>query len=312
MTMADNMNRRAFLQSTSTAGVGIAALSPFGGKKKYQSGASEWPICLNHSTIRPTPFEEKIRIAAEAGYDAIEPWINELEEYEKKGGDLKALGKEIRDRGLYIPNVIGLWNCMPAGQEAWEKSLPATRNRMRMAAAVGSEHVAAIPTPDSADFDIKWGAKCYAELMRMGRDEYGITPAFEFVGFLKGVHRLGQACACAIDANVPEACLVMDTFHLSRGGSGFEGIRHLQGSFIATFHWNDVPADPAPETQADEHRIYPGDGILPLTSVVQQLREIDYTGPLSIEMFNRKHWEQDPKVVVETALKKTLAVIAAA
>ena len=34
---------------------------------------SEFLYCLNTSTIRPTPLLEKIRIAGEAGYTAIEP-----------------------------------------------------------------------------------------------------------------------------------------------------------------------------------------------------------------------------------------------
>jgi sugar phosphate isomerase/epimerase len=62
----------------------------------------------------------------------------------------------------------------------------------------------------------------------------------------------------------------------------------------------------------DKHRIYPGDGILPLTSVMQQLAAIGYKGPLSIEMFNEEHYNQDPQLVADTALRKTLEIIEAA
>jgi sugar phosphate isomerase/epimerase len=47
---------------------------------------------LDTATIRPSSLKDKVRIAAEAGYDGIEPWDTELEEYEKKGGNLKDLG----------------------------------------------------------------------------------------------------------------------------------------------------------------------------------------------------------------------------
>ena len=40
---------------------------------------------------------EKIEIAAKAGYDGIEPWINELDEYAGKGGSLDDLGARIAD-----------------------------------------------------------------------------------------------------------------------------------------------------------------------------------------------------------------------
>lgn len=315
------MDRRSFLKFTAGAGVASAAGSfvssaqtvaaPAGGKM-YQGGASPWPICLNSSVIRPTPLKDKIRVAAEAGYDGIELWINELEEHEAAGGSLKDLAVEIKDRGLFVPNVIGLWNCMPPTREEWEQSLSATRERMRRAAEAGSQHVAAIPAPDRPDFDLKWGADRYRDLIKIGRDDYNIVVACEFVGFLKGVHRLGQGAAIALDADDPDACLVADTFHLYRGGSGFEGIRHLNGRFIAVFHWNDVPASPPREELEDQHRIYPGDGILPLKRTLQLLREIEYRGPLSLEMFNREHWQQDPALVAKTGIEKIRALVESA
>ena len=313
--MSSQLDRRGFLRQTAGAGALLAAAPAVAraeSAKRYQEGVSPWPLAINTSTIRPASLADKIRVTAETGWDAIELWINELEDYEKDGGSLEELGKEIRDRGLFVPNIIGLWGCMPAGEEDFQASLEATRRRMRMSAEVGSSYVAAIPAPDRPDFDIEWGTKCYSELLKIGREEFGITVAFEFVGFLKGIYRLGQASAIALDTNDSEACLIADTFHLFRGGSGFNGIRHLSGDFIANFHWNDVPGDVPRQEQGDEHRIYPGDGVLPLTQALKDLKEIGFTRTLSLELFNREHWKQDPKVVAETGLRKMRESIAAA
>jgi len=309
------MNRRGFLR-TSLAGVGAtAAVSTAlaaAPEKRYQEGVSPWPLALNASTIRPTPPLEKIRIAAETGWDALELWINDLEQIESEGGNLKEVAKQIEDLGLFVPNIIGLWECMPPTEEAFEQSLEKTRERMRRSADVGSHYVAAIPAPDREDFDLKWGAECYRRLLEIGRNDYGITVAFEFVGFLKGVHRLGQAAAIAIDADHPDACIICDTFHLYRGGTGFQGVRHLAPTAIANFHWNDMPADVPQFEGKDEHRIYPGEGILPLTQVLKDLKAIGYERTLSLELFRREHWEQDPKVVAETGLRKMRENITAA
>lgn len=308
--MANEVSRRNFLQCSSLAGAGLAALAPLSASEKtYQKGASPWPICFNTSSIRPATLDKKIEVTVAAGYDGLEPWIEELEEYEKAGGNLQDLGKRLSDLGLFVPNVIGLWGAIPADPAKWEESLAPTRNRMRMMAAIGSRHAACIPPGRPADVDRTWCARCYRDLVKIGREEYGISVAFEFVGFMESIYRFGDAAGIAIDANIPDACLIMDTFHLYRGGSGFEGIRHVRGGFIANFHINDVPAEPAREEMSDKHRIYPGDGILPLASVFQQLKEIGYQGPLSLEMFNEAHYAQDPQVVAETALSKTLAII---
>jgi len=169
------MDRRAFIQVGAGAGLGLASsFSCQRNKVSYQQGNSPWPLCLNTSTIRPVSLTEYIRIAAATGYDGIELWVNDLEKYEAKGGDLKELGSKIKEQGLLVPNVIGLWDCMPMDEEQWKNSLNDTRNRMRMSSAVGAKHVAAIPAPDRADFDLKIGAERYRELIKIGREEYGI------------------------------------------------------------------------------------------------------------------------------------------
>lgn len=315
-----SLNRRDFFLSSAALGgalLGAGMLSSPAKAatvdvKRYQEGVSPWPLVLNTSTIRPASLEEKIRVTAEAGWDGIEPWIDELNQYEKDGGDLKELGAQIRELGLYVPNVIGLWDAMPATPEAFAESLKISKERMRQCAAVGSLHVAAIPAPDREDFDLAYGAQQYRELLKIGREEYGITVAFEFVGFMKGVHRFGQASAVALDANDRDACLIMDTFHLFRGGSGFEGISKIQGNLIANFHWNDVPGDVPREEQGDEHRLYPGDGILPLTQVLQDLKATGYDKALSLEIFKREYWEQPAEQVSRDGLQKMRECVAAA
>lgn len=319
--MKAELNRRNFLQTVASGAGALVASQPVRAgaaeagatqEKRYQNGASPWPLAINASTIRPTPPLEKIKVAAETGWDALEFWINDLEQIEKDGGNLKEVRRQIEDLGLFVPNIIGLWDCMPPTAEEFEKSLEVTRERMRRASDIGSHFVAAIPAPDRPDFDLKWGAECYRRLLQIGRDDYGITVAVEFVGFLQGVHRMGSAAAIGIDADDPDACLICDTFHLYRGGTGFKGIKHLAPSFIANFHWNDMPADVPQFEGKDEHRLYPGEGILPLTQALQDLKAIGYKRTLSLELFRREHWEMDPREVSAMGLRKMLDNIAAA
>ncbi len=309
-----SIGRRDFLVSAAAVASTLPALSAESEVAKetnlveieypYQDGHSPWPLVLNASTVRQAPLDEKIRVAEDAGWDGLELWIDDIEKYEAEGGNLQDLGQEIKDRGLFIPNVIGLWNAMPATKEAWDESLHDTQRRMRQVAEVGSPFVAAIPAPDREDFDLAWGIEMYRELVRLGREDHNITVAFEFIGFFKGIHRLGQAAAIALDADIPEACLIMDTFHLYRGGSGFNGIKHLQGSFFADFHWNDVPDSMPREEMTDSDRTLPGDGILPLTQVLKDLHAIGYKRSLSLELFREDLWAQEPEVVSRLGLEK--------
>jgi len=315
------LDRRAFLATSAAAGVGIGAgvLSAANPPpvvseltaKRYQNDRSPWPICLDGATIRPSSLEDKVRIAAEAGYDAFEPWEGDLHQYEQAGGNLKDLGQKIRDAGLFVPSVIGLWNAIPATEEAWKTSLIQSRRRMRQASDIGAQHIQVVPQParDWRKFDPRWAADRYRDLLEIGLRDYQINPAIVFVEFLEGAKRMGQAAAIAMDADHPKAKIIPDVFHMYIGDSGFNSLRHIRGEFIAIFQFNDAPTTPPKGQLRDEHRVYPGDGILPLEQCLRDLKEIDYRGSLSVELYNKSYWKKDPLEVAKTGLRKTLVVI---
>lgn len=323
MTTPTSIDRRTAL----TGMVGMAAAGATGcatsgrpesksshARPGWQDGRSPWPVCLDTATIRPASMEDKVRIAAEAGYDAIEPWEGELRDYERDGGSLEDLGRRIADAGLFVPSVIGLWNAIPPTREAFDASLPATRDRMRMAAAIGSRQIQTIPQPQRPwqEFDLAWASARYRELIEIGVNDYDLVPALVFVQFLPGCARLGQAAAVALDADHPEARIIPDAFHMHIGDSGFAGLRKLQGDFIAIFQFNDAPASPSKAELKDEHRVFPGDGILPLKQCLRDLRDIGFERCISLELYNPDYWKRDLLEVAREGREKTLRVIESA
>lgn len=323
MTTPTSIDRRTAL----TGMVGMAAAGATGcvtsgrpesksshARPGWQDGRSPWPVCLDTATIRPASMEDKVRIAAEAGYDAIEPWEGELRDYERDGGSLEDLGRRIADAGLFVPSVIGLWNAIPPTREAFDASLPATRDRMRMAAAIGSRQIQTIPQPQRPwqEFDLAWASARYRELIEIGVNDYDLVPALVFVQFLPGCARLGQAAAVALDADHPKARIIPDAFHMHIGDSGFAGLRKLQGDFIAIFQFNDAPASPSKAELKDEHRVFPGDGILPLKQCLRDLHDIGFERCISLELYNPDYWKRDLLEVAREGREKTLRVIESA
>ncbi len=323
--MPANISRRDLLKTTALGGVVSTSLATAGcatnptassqsKARRYQASRSPWPICLDFATIRPSSTLDKVRIAADAGYDAIEPWEGDLHKYEQEGGNLKDLGKQIKDLGLFVPSVIGLWDAIPATREAFDKSLVNTRRRMRQAADVGATHVQVVPQPKRPweAFDPKWAADRYRELIEIGINDYNIKPALVFVEFLPGVKRMGQAAAIAIDADHPDAKIIPDVFHMLIGDSGFNGLKHMNGDFFAIFQFNDAPKGMAVKDMKDKDRVYPGDGVLPLPEILSDLHATGYSGCISLELYNPSYWAQDHLEVAKTGLEKTLGVIEAA
>jgi sugar phosphate isomerase/epimerase len=135
-------------------------------------------------------------------------------------------------------------------------------------------------------------------------------PQLEFWGSSPVLYQMGQVLMIAANANDPDARILPDVDHLFRGGSGFECLKMLSGSFIEVFHMNDFPGSKPREEQNDADRVYPGDGTAPLKEILTYLNAGGGTTVLSLELFNREYWEEDPLAVAKTDIRKMKEAVA--
>ncbi|VTS08712.1 sugar phosphate isomerase/epimerase family protein [Tuwongella immobilis] len=283
--------------------------------ERADSGKSPFQYCLNTSAIRGQKLGivAEIELAAKAGYQAIEPWINELDQFVASGGSLKDLRKRLMDAGLVLADAIGFaqWIVDDAGLRA--KGMDEAKRCMDLVQQLGGTRLAAPPAgaTDKADLSLMAAADRYFALAELGRS-MGVTPLVEVWGFSKSLSRLGETVLVAMESRHPQAAVLPDIYHLFKGGSGFQGLSLLRGEAIGIFHMNDYPDRLDRAVIKDADRVYPGDGIAPLVPVLRTLMQIGYSGMLSLELFNPGYWKQDPMLVAKTGLEKMQAVVAAA
>ena len=91
----------------------------------------QFQLGLNTSTIRPADLMDKIRIAGETGYTAIELWNNDLSDYEEQGGSLADIKKALDDHGLTVPTVIALHGWLNATGRNFRKRWKTLKNGWR-------------------------------------------------------------------------------------------------------------------------------------------------------------------------------------
>jgi 2-keto-myo-inositol isomerase len=267
---------------------------------------ADFTYCLNTSTIKPAGMLEKIRIAAEAGYGAIELWHDDMDAYVRDGGSLDDIKKALADGGLQVPTTISLKGWFESDGEEYRSALEECRRRMRQGAEVGATYVIAGPPAGVADHDR--GSEHYRELLALGR-EIGIRPAMEFLGFVEDINTIEDGLEILEKAGDPDGTIVLDPFHVFRGGGDAQSITKIPGERIAIFHFNDAPANPPREQQHDRNRVYPGDGHLDLKHMVQLVRGTGYRGCISLELFNEALWQQDPLEVARVGLEKMRAIV---
>lgn len=309
------LSRRQLLASTAvvlgSCGSALAQTPPAEQRTK-RNVSQPFGYCLNTSTIRGQKLDlvTEIEIAAKAGYDAIEPWIREIDQYVKAGGSLKDLGKRIRDAGLTVESAIGFAAWIVDDDLRRAKGLEQAKRDMDRLRQIGGKRLAAPPVGATRQTDLNLfkAAERYRTLLELG-DRMGIVPQVEVWGFSKSLSRLGESVFVAIESGHPHACLLPDVYHIYKGGSDFNGLKLLGPEAIHVFHVNDYPADPPRETIADAQRVYPGDGIAPLTHIFRMLRDNGFHGTLSLELFNPGYWKQDALTVAKTGLEKTKAAV---
>ena len=104
--------------------------------------------------------------------------------------------------------------------------------------------------------------------------------------------------------------MLLDFYHLFRGGNSFDGLRLVGGDSLPIFHINDYPASPPRENLKDSDRVFPGDGICPFDQALSFLYTTGFRGCLSVELFNKNYWAtMDVKTLLKVSYEKTTQVI---
>ena len=307
--------RRGFVKTVGLAATGLAgglAVAAEAGEQT-ESGQGKFRFCLNMSTIRGQNLsaDEEIRVAQEAGYDAIEPWLGKLHDFARQGGSLADLRKRLDDGGTRVESAIGFAPWIVDDDQRRAEGLEQARRDMDVVAKLGGIRIAASPAgvPRGKAVDPRRAAERYRKLLEIG-DQMGVTPQVEMWGGNPSIGRLSTAVAIAIESGHPKACFLGDVYHIYKGGCDFDGLRLLGPEAMQVFHMNDYPAEPPRETIRDEHRVFPGDGVAPIGEILQIFRQVRAYPVLSLELFNRQYWKRPALEVARTGLRKMKQAVA--
>lgn len=303
-------NRRKFIGSLAGVLAAIPAsahiLWPASGKQEGTNKKASFNYCLNTSTIRGQKqgLMKDIDIAARAGYDSVELWLRDVRSYLDSGGSKRDIVQKLDDSGLTFENAIAFAEWVINDPSERKNQLSQYRKDLELLAELGCKRIAAPPAGATQDvtIDLFDAAERYHAILNIGR-EYNIVPVLEVWGPSANLHALGQAVFVVIESKHPDAGLLLDIYHLHRGGSDFSGLRFLAGGTIPMFHFNDYPGNIARKELTDADRVFPGDGVAPFSDIMPQLKRINPEMVLSLELFNPEYWKMDALEAAKTGLE---------
>ena len=267
-------------------------------------------VGLHSLTVKGTPAERFVALAAEAGFAGIEFRLDDIADYFQAGARLPSLARQVRDAGLTVIRIafpVG-WH----GSEGQERRVRFDGIRHTLHAAlelealsVGSPFATRKLDPGRAMADLQEVAALAAAA--------NIPLSMEFLGFAEGWRDIRSAWALVREAGTGNVHLLLDTFHLYRGESDLQDLELVPTSRIALVHVNDATPRPTHELQ-DTDRVLPGHGGLPLGRMLEAIHAHGYRGWYSLEVMGPSVWDRDPVQVVRegaTALQAVLKAIPA-
>lgn len=241
-------------------------------------------LVLSHFSLpRAHPIEERVRLAAAAGFDGIGLYVGNYAQLEADGfaphglRDLLA-EHDIRLREIEVIPALGV------GMEGREATA------WRMADEFQCRYVQVI---GSGGDDLAAAGRAFGSLCDRAAD-HGLVVGLEFVPFtdIVSVHDARRVVEAA---DRPNGGICVDIWHHERGARDLAGIAALSGELITGIQLNDgalVPVDADYYTDCLANRCAPGDGEFDMVGFLAAIAANGTTAPWSLEVCSAAGWAQ--------------------
>lgn len=306
-----SQNRRQALQTLGlTAGAALLNTSVSAMRVSRKTNAA-FKYSLNMSTIRGQQlgFIKELQVAAKAGFTSVEIWIDTFQTYLQTGGTTTEAKKIIADLGITIENAIGFAKWIVDDKATRQAAHKQLQTEMDLLAQIGCHRIAAPPSGATGlpliNLDVI--TERYVTILEMGI-KTGVIPMVEMWGGSANLKHIAEVLYVATASGHKNALVLLDSFHIYKGGSSLESLAFVGKNAIEIFHMNDYPAGIVPAKISEPDRIYTGDGIAPLKQILQTIKNPNKPIVLSLEVFNESYYKQDPLLVAKTGLAKMKAI----
>lgn len=300
-----SLSRRKVLQYIG-ASAGLSFLPSVLSSKPAETTNRHFRYCMNTATIRghSLGLVKELEVISRAGFSGVEIWMDTLDTYLQKGGTAKELVSRLDDLQLTVESAIGFAPWIVDDETERRNGVEQLKKEMELLANIGCKRTAAPPAgaTDKPGLDLRRAAERYRVILEAG-DQIGVVPQLELWGFSANLNKLSDVLFVAMESGHPKAKVLLDNYHLYKGGSSLDTLPMMNSTATEIFHMNDHTGIPR-ETIKDSDRTMPGDGVSPLKKILTTLKNPSKPLILSVEIFNDKYYRMDALTVARTAIKK--------
>ncbi len=239
-------------------------------------------MVLSHFSLpRAHPIEERVRLAAAAGFDGIGLYVGNYAHLEADGFAPHGLRDLLAEHDMRLREI----EVIPAlGVGMQEREATA----WRMADEFQCRYVQVI---GNGGDDLAAAGRAFGSLCDRAAD-HGLVVGLEFVPFtdIVSVH---DARRIVEEADRANGGICVDIWHHERGARDLAGIAALPGELITGIQLNDgsrVPVEDDYYTDCLANRCAPGDGEFDMVGFLSALAATGTTAPWSLEVCSATGW----------------------
>lgn len=253
--------------------------------------------CINGATTMPYNLEHDIKSANKVGFKGVEIWVSKLREFLRDHTE-EVLKRLLSDSAISAPSLCAFSGFIYCSEGEFGKRVQDLKNLLKVGQTVGTEYVI-VCAEGFGDRRIE-EAK-HAHISRIRRlssitGDYGIKIAMEWFW------ELPLAIEIVREIDDERVGLLVDTFHWYRGDGNLEHLKQVPSDKVFFLHVNDCEDLPRNDL-TDKNRLYCGKGILPLSDLFSIIRDKNYDGYLSVEVFREEYWKKDPEEISSMAYR---------
>lgn len=246
--------------------------------------AGKMVLSIHQNTSRAAGYRGSLEGWAKAGIRYVELTDTLLDGF-LMNDTLAAAKRVLTDNGLTPVSSAAvlqdLW--IPGPMRA--ASLETWRKRCDQFAQLGLQKIycPSVTNRRVTEEDMKATPDCIREAGEIAKS-YNLTAMIEFARTSTHLATLSTALRMIREANHPNVRPMLDFFHFWSGMSKFEDLDLLRPGELAHVHFQDILDTPR-EIMDNNGRVIPGDGAAPVVRILQKLKEKQYSGALSVELF---------------------------
>lgn len=258
-------------------------------------------LALHLWTIDTTPLEAALAATKAAGFDAVELRRVDFKRCHDRGLSNDAVLALVRNSGLKVSAVGAEYGWTFSAKDDRDRLFASLEEACENAVALDCTTVMSGIGPGTAPFD-----EGVANVQRAGEivARHGLRLALEYQFQHPIVRHLDILRELIARADHPNVGLLLDAYHLQRGGRPGRGFDEVPGSEIFYVQFSDVP-DAPPNGVPPVDRLPPGKGVVRWSDLLRSLADKGYDGYLSYEAPNPAHWARDASDVAREGVEAT-------